>query len=57
MDKEFSEGNRINTNADILQVKQRMEELIRQIEYHNDRYYNLDDPEISDYDMISFIWN
>lgn len=50
MDKEFSEGNSINTNADILQVKQRMEELIRQIEYHNDRYYNLDDPEISDYE-------
>lgn len=31
-------------------VKQRMEELLRLIEYHNNRYYNLDDPEISDYE-------
>ena len=31
-------------------MKQRMEELIRLIEYHNNRYYNLDDPEISDYE-------
>ena len=27
-----------------------MEKLIRLIEYHNNRYYNLDDPEISDYE-------
>lgn len=31
-------------------VKQRMIELLRLIEYHNNRYYNLDDPEISDYE-------
>lgn len=31
-------------------VFERMRELERQIEYHNDRYYNQDDPEISDYD-------
>ena len=28
----------------------RYEELVKTIEYHNDRYYNQDDPEISDYD-------
>ncbi|MBR0130528.1 MAG: NAD-dependent DNA ligase LigA [Firmicutes bacterium] len=30
--------------------KERMEELYRLIAYHNDRYYNQDDPEISDYE-------
>ena len=30
--------------------QKKMEELYRQIAYHNDRYYNQDDPEISDYD-------
>ncbi len=36
-------------------VKKRVEELRRLIEYHNDRYYNLDDPEITDheYDLLS----
>ena len=35
-------------------IKLRYEELKRQIEYHSDRYYNQDDPEISDfeYDML-----
>ena len=28
----------------------RYEELKKQILYHNDRYYNQDDPEISDYE-------
>ena len=28
----------------------RYEELVKTIEYHNDRYYNQDDPEISDYE-------
>ena len=28
----------------------RYEDLVKTIEYHNDRYYNQDDPEISDYD-------
>ena len=30
--------------------KQRMEELYALIAYHNQRYYDNDDPEISDYD-------
>ena len=30
--------------------KKRMEELYALIEYHSNRYYNMDDPEISDYD-------
>ena len=35
-------------------IKLRYEELKKQIEYHSDRYYNQDDPEISDfeYDML-----
>lgn len=35
-------------------IKNRYEELKKQIEYHSDRYYNQDDPEISDfeYDML-----
>ena len=41
-------------NKDSLAVKQRIEELRRMIEYHNHRYYVLDDPEISDpeYDRL-----
>ena len=37
------------------QVKARIDELRKQLEYHNDRYYNQDDPEISDfeYDVMS----
>ena len=36
-------------------AQKRMEELYRLIKYHNDRYYNQDDPEISDfeYDQLS----
>lgn len=35
-------------------IKKRYEELKKQIEYHSDKYYNQDDPEISDfeYDML-----
>ncbi|NLZ82924.1 MAG: NAD-dependent DNA ligase LigA [Clostridiales bacterium] len=33
-----------------MDVRQEIEELREQIKYHNDRYYNQDDPEISDYD-------
>lgn len=38
-----------------MDVKQRMEELYALIEYHSQRYYNEDDPEISDfeYDALS----
>lgn len=31
-------------------IKKRYDELKKQIEYHSDRYYNKDDPEISDYE-------
>ena len=31
--------------------KKRAEELRKLIEYHSDRYYNQDDPEISDYEF------
>ncbi len=33
-----------------MEIKQDIEELRAKIKYHNDRYYNQDDPEISDYD-------
>lgn len=38
-----------------MDVRNKIEELRKTIEFHNDRYYNLDDPEISDYeyDQIS----
>ena len=35
---------------DIILAEQRIKELTKAIEYHNNRYYNLDNPEISDYD-------
>jgi len=31
-------------------IKARMDELIKQINYHNERYYNQDSPEITDYE-------
>jgi DNA ligase (NAD+) len=36
-------------------IRKRMEEIRRLIEYHNNRYYNLDDPEISDYEYDQLI--
>ena len=33
-----------------MEAKERIEELKKAIEYHNDRYYNMDAPEISDYE-------
>jgi DNA ligase (NAD+) len=33
-----------------MEIKNEIEELRKQIQYHNDRYYNQDDPEISDYE-------
>jgi DNA ligase (NAD+) len=33
-----------------MDIKNELEELRKQIQYHNDRYYNQDDPEISDYE-------
>jgi DNA ligase (NAD+) len=38
-----------------MDIRQEIEDLREQIRYHNDRYYNLDDPEISDYeyDMLT----
>ena len=35
---------------DIILAEQRIKELTKTIEYHNNRYYNLDNPEISDYE-------
>lgn len=35
---------------DIIVAKQRIEYLTEQLNYHNDRYYNMDSPEISDYE-------
>ncbi|NLD48724.1 MAG: NAD-dependent DNA ligase LigA, partial [Clostridiaceae bacterium] len=38
-----------------MDIKKRIEDLRKTIEYHNDRYYNQDDPEITDYeyDLLS----
>jgi DNA ligase (NAD+) len=33
-----------------MDIKKEYEELRKQIQYHNDRYYNQDDPEITDYE-------
>lgn len=33
-----------------MDIKNELEELRKQIQYHNDRYHNQDDPEISDYE-------
>ncbi len=33
-----------------MDIRNEIEELRKQIQYHNDRYYNQDDPEISDYE-------
>ena len=33
------------------QAEARIKELKKLIEYHSDRYYNMDDPEISDYEF------
>ncbi|NLP35269.1 MAG: hypothetical protein GX359_08775, partial [Clostridiales bacterium] len=33
-----------------MDIKQEIEQLRELIQYHNDRYYNQDDPEISDYE-------
>ena len=35
---------------DFAQAKKRAAELTEQLNYHSDRYYNLDSPEISDYE-------
>ena len=33
-----------------MDIKQEIEQLRKELKYHNDRYYNQDDPELSDYD-------
>ena len=35
---------------DIISAERRIKELTEQLEYHNNLYYNKDDPEISDYE-------
>ena len=34
-----------------LKLQEQLEELRKEIEYHSNRYYNMDDPEISDYEF------
>ena len=41
---------RKESRMDKKQAKVRIEELRRQIEYHSNRYYNMDSPEITDYE-------
>ena len=41
------DGNRIETEV---MDKKEYDELTKTINYHMDRYYNQDEPEISDYD-------
>lgn len=33
-----------------MDIEKRMNDLIKEINYHNEKYYNQDQPEISDYD-------
>mgnify|MGYP001527108744 CR=1 FL=1 len=35
---------------DFITAQNRAQDLTKQLEYHNNLYYNQDDPEISDYD-------
>jgi DNA ligase (NAD+) len=39
----------------VIDAKQRIEELRGLIEYHNDRYYNQDDPEITDFEYDKLV--
>ena len=58
--EENNRTNSIETDSNVLAsnptdnnsdgIRKRIEELRRLIEYHNDRYYNQDDPEITDYE-------
>ena len=41
---------RKESRMDKKQAKARIEELRKQIEYHSNRYYNMDSPEITDYE-------
>ena len=34
-----------------MEIKDKIEDLRKQIEYHSNRYYNEDNPEISDYEF------
>ena len=34
-----------------MEIKEKIEALRKQISYHSDRYYNQDNPEISDYEF------
>lgn len=38
-----------------MDAKTRIEELKKTLEYHSNRYYNMDDPEISDYEYDSMM--
>lgn len=43
-------GTLLTGRCNRMDIKQEIEDLRKQLQYHNDRYYNQDDPEISDYD-------
>lgn len=45
-----SKTTSISEGMDAVDIKKRISDLRRLIEYHNDRYYNQDDPEITDYE-------
>ena len=34
-------------------INEKYKELVEKIQYHNNRYYNMDEPEISDYEYDS----
>ena len=40
---------------DISEISSRAQQLREQINYHNNRYYNMDSPEISDYEYDSML--
>jgi len=50
MDNQIKSTGSRNFGDKLQEAKKRIEELRRLIEYHNNRYYNLDDPEITDYE-------
>ena len=45
-----AEENESSTTNDMKEVKRELASLRKQIRYHNNRYYNEDKPEISDYE-------
>lgn len=48
--KDVNEAGKGMQQPEASKIREEMRSLRQQIEYHNDRYYNQDDPEISDYE-------